>query len=67
MGLLRIWFSSNDVRVCGHELFANSLGFFFLVAESFDRVIVSRLSFQIIDLTMQGLTELVIFNANLWL
>lgn len=66
MGLLRIWFSSNDVRVCGHELFGNSLGFF-LVAESFDRVIVSRLSFQIIDLTMQGLTELVIFNANLWL
>lgn len=57
------------MRVCGHELFANSLGFFFffLVAESFDRVIVSRLSFQIIDLTMQGLTELVIFNANLWL
>lgn len=54
------------MRVCGHELFANSLGFF-LVAESFDRVIVSRLRFQIIDLTMQGLTELVIFNANLWL
>lgn len=54
MGLLRIWFSSNDVRVCGHELFANSLGFFFffVVAESFDRVFVSRLSFQIIDLTM---------------